>query len=202
PSAPMPVERPPGTEDAHARVLGHRSLARSMLNPALLVATAHVAVAAAAALLGAALLLAGQALAIWLLLLAGLAGVGGGLAYLFFQDEDTQPLAGGMLPASQVGILGWALALVGPRPTLLALMPALMLLALRCAGRIAAGLFVCAALAVYVVAAVLALQFGLLPALQLDSLGLVLLDGACVCAGLLLTLVGALNAAGGRARAE
>src|SRR5262249_29524422 len=55
---------------------------------------------------------------------------------------------------------------------------------------------------VYVVAAVLALQFGLLPALRLDSLGLVLLDGACVCAGLLLTLVGALNAAGGRARAE
>jgi len=77
-----------------------------------------------------------------------------------------------------------------------------MLLALRCAGRIAAGLFACAAVTVYLAATALVLQFGLLPAVQLDSLELALLDGACVCAGLLLVLVGALGAAGGRARAE
>src|SRR5262249_8814552 len=43
---------------------------------------------------------------------------------------------------------------------------------------------------------------GLTPAIQLDGMGQILLDGTCICAGLLLALVGALTADGGRARAE
>jgi hypothetical protein len=166
------------------------------------VATVHAVAAVAAALLGAALLLAGDPIAVWLLLLAGLAGISGCLAYVLLQDEEAHTLAGGVLLASQVGILGWGLWLVGPRPALLALVPALMLLALRCAGRIAATLFVCAILVVYIAVTVLVLQFGLPPAIQLGSLEAVLLDGACVCTGLLLVLIGALGAADRRARAE
>src|SRR5262249_25584359 len=145
-------------------------------------AAVHAALAALAALVGAALLIAGHSLAVWPLLLAGLAGASGGLVYLIVQFEGVQPLAGGVLLAAQLGTLGWALLLVGPRTALLMLVPGLTLPALRYAGRIAAGLFVCAALVLYGAYAMLALQFGLLPAVQLDTLGLTLLDGACICA--------------------
>ncbi len=162
-------------------------------NIVLAVAACQAALVAVAALVGALLLIDHQSLAIWAWIFAGIAGLGGWLAYAIGQDEQAQTFAGGILLVSQVGMLGWAFAVVGPRASLLAVVPPLMLLALRMAGRAAATVWVIVMLVIYAVFLIFAAGLGLQPAVRLDASAGALLDGILVCSGLVLTLAGLLR---------
>ena len=171
-------------------------------NIVLAVAACHAGLVAVAALVGALLLIDHQSLAIWAWLFAGIAGLGGWLAYTIGQDEHLQSLAGGVLLVSQTGMLGWAFALVGPRASLLVIMPPLMLLALRTAGRAATTIWMIATLLVYIIFLRFATDIPLQPALRLDSGARALLDGALVGVGIALTLAGVLRTGERLLRAE
>jgi hypothetical protein len=189
-------------EDEEPRTLFSRPRPLESANIVLAVAAAHAALVALAALIGAMLLITQHPLTIWLWLFAGVTGAGGWLAYAIAQNEDRRPFAGGVLLASQLGVLAWALALLGPRASLLALVPALLLLGLRMAGRPAATIWVLAVCALYCVALVLGVVIGVQPALRLAPGAATLLDAGLVCAGLLLTLAGMSRMVGASVRAE
>jgi hypothetical protein len=162
----------------------------------------HAGVAAVAAVVGAALLLLDRHEALWPLSLMVIAGLGGWLAYVFTHRLEAPRLAGALLLASQLGALGWLMALLGPRVSLLALVPFLMLLSLRTAGRSVAVAAVLGALALYAAFAVLTLQAGLQPALDLPAGLLLLLDGLIAAAGLIAALLVALALSRRQQRAE
>jgi hypothetical protein len=113
-----------------------------------------------------------------------------------------QTFAGGILLVSQAGMFGWAIALLGPRAALLALVPPLMLLALRMAGRAATTVWVIATLVIYAVFLGFATEIPLQPALRLEGGVTALLDGALVCAGLASTLASMLRMGERLIRAE
>ncbi|HEX6121641.1 MAG TPA: hypothetical protein VFY89_00700, partial [Ktedonobacterales bacterium] len=136
---PMEVERPrleggaSGTEAPPAASLSARHGHQPFPAPDLLVMTmgGHAALAAIAAILGALLMLGGAWIGLAWLACATLAGCSGGLAYLLEQQPATRRLAGMTLICAQVGMFAWAMELIGPRATLLALAPALAVLAAR-----------------------------------------------------------------------
>lgn len=168
----------------------------------LVVASLHAALAVVATLVGAALLLAGSRLWFWPLLLAGAAGPGGWVAYAASQAGRRHTTAAAALACSQAGLLVWALAVAGPRTSLLLLVPGAVFLALRTSGRTTAALLAVAALAAYATDRVLSLVWGVPPVIPLDPLPSALLDGALAALGVLLAIAGAFDATAGRAQAE
>lgn len=205
PEASHPAPRhdhPARPADRPRRAAAGRPLPLPRAEVVLVVASAHAALAVVATLLGAALLLAGYQLWFWALILAGVAGVGGWVAYAATQTARERALASAALVCSQAGLLGWALAFVGPRVALLLFVPGAAILAQRTSGRRAATSLVVLALAAYATDVVLSLTFGLAPAVALDPVPSAILDGALAAIGLLLALFGALDATAGRAKAE
>jgi hypothetical protein len=164
------------------------------------VAVAEAGLAAVAALFAAALLLMDSAGASWPLALAMIAGLGSWLAYGLARDtSEGRKSAGAVLLASQLGMLAWGMALVGPRASLLLLVPGALLLSLRITDRVVAATGAVLALVIYGV--FLWLHQVVQPALSLSSSGFAILDGVLVVFGMGLTLSTALNlhASGGKA---
>lgn len=166
------------------------------------VAVAHAGVAAAAAVAGAVMLLLDAPGALWPLSLTLITGVGGWLAYALAARSGARGTAATVLLASQLGILAWLLALLGPRAALLAIVPALALLALRMMGRGAAMAVAIGAFALYVVSAAVTLGAVAAPGAALDAGGAALADGLALAAGLGATLLGMLHLANSRAWSE
>lgn len=164
------------------------------------VAALHAGLAAAGALTGAGLLVTGTGYALWPLVLAAIAGAGGWLAYA--ASGRSLRLAAWLLLVAQLGMLAWLLALLGARGALLALVPALALLALRWLGRVAASSLAVCALALYALAASLQLTGALPVPITLSAGGYVLLDGSIVAVGLLEMLLLASRMQSSRVRAE
>ncbi len=79
------------------------------------IAVVEASVAAVAAISMAVLMLVGSAGAYWALALTVIAGLGGLLAYALAHDDASQRSAGAILLASQLGMLAWGMALLGPR---------------------------------------------------------------------------------------
>jgi hypothetical protein len=165
------------------------------------VAGVHAALATAGALVGAALLVASQPSALWALAFTAIVGLGGWVGYALAQGKRTHT-AVRVLLISQVAALAWLLALVGPRPSVLALAPIPALLALRLRGRGAATLATLAPLALYIVASPLVLTGVLLPALVASPAAYTVLDIFFVGVGLLTTLAGIAGLHARQARAE
>ncbi len=168
----------------------------------MLVAGGHAAVATLAALAGAVLLVEEQAVAVWPLALTAVAGVGGWLAYALAQQKRSRSLAGVALLCSQLGMLAWLLAFVGPRAAVLVLVPAMTFLALRTAGRVAAGSGVAVALALYALFVALALRGTVGPVVALDAGATAVLDGVLVVLGLVVMFLAANWSHTARMRAE
>ncbi|HEX8036659.1 MAG TPA: hypothetical protein VF510_22565, partial [Ktedonobacterales bacterium] len=99
-----------------------------------------------------------------------------------------------------IAVLGWAFALLGARASLLVLAPAMLLLALRTAGRLVMMLGAGAAFVLYIAAALFA---PVLPISRPDFLPteLAVIDGVVVFVGLVTLLVLALDLQNGRIRA-
>ena len=165
------------------------------------VAGVQVAVAAAAALTGATMLVLGNPGGWWPIALAGIACIGGWLAYVFAHYVRWEHVSGFMLAFSQVVVLGWCMALVGPHASLLVLAPAIALLALRTSLRFVAVYSALASVGLYIAFASLTLSGQLQPALQLDPTAGAVFDGVVVILGLALLLWGALDLHAGRERA-
>ena len=166
------------------------------------VAVAHAGIAAAAALTGAGMLVLGAPGALWPLSLMAIAGAGGWLAYGLAQHGDMRRIAGVVLMLSQLAALGWLLALLGPRAALLAVVPALALLALRTGGQGAAIEAGAAALALFAGYTVLTLNGLLTPGIRLDAEAQALVDVVAVAAGLGVTLYAASRVASAGSRVE
>lgn len=160
----------------------------------------HVGIAAAAALVGAGMLMEGIGQPLWPFTLAALAGVGGWLSYAL--AVPARRLAAGALVLADMSVLAWLLALVGLRVAVLALVPAVALLALLWLGRAGAYVVAGVALALYALAAVLAVNGALVPTVALTPVGSVLLDGAFVAAGLLAMVLPASRIHRAQVRAE
>lgn len=153
------------------------------------VAGAHAAVAAVAALVGAALLVQGASGAVWALTLTAIAGAGGWLAYALGQQRRFHVAAGAVLMLSQLGILVWLLLIFGPRGALIALTPAIILLALRMASlRVAASGSVLA-VGAYVTLGVLSVRGAVHPALRLTASAQLVSDIVAVTGGLAISLL-------------
>jgi hypothetical protein len=121
-----------------------------------------------------------------------IAGLGSWVAYGVVRDTSGEhPRAGAVLLASQLGILAWSMALLGPRISLLLLVPGLLLLALRITSRAIAALG--AVLSVGIYGIFLWLQQMAQPALSLSSSGYATLDVTLAILGVGLLLVTALN---------
>jgi hypothetical protein len=146
-------------------------------------AIAQAALALLGALVFASLALRGDQQALQALLFASLAGVPAGVAYALASRRSLALLGALTLVASQVALFAWSFALVGPRPALLLLAPALIVVAMEMSGT-ALGVVLAAGLgAVYA-------WFALIPAhgdavaARLDLVA-VLVGLAAVCAALL-----------------
>jgi len=165
-------------------------------------AAVHAALAVLSSLAGMALLLQSMPGAVWLLSLAGICGAGGWLAFALAQQDERHALAGAALLLSQLGVLMWLLALFGPRAAILALVPALSLLALRTTWRNLAMAGIVVALALYVADSALTLAGWLQPGLSADAGLQALVDGGFLTLGLGLTLFTLLALHTRQARAE
>jgi hypothetical protein len=95
-------------------------------------------------------------------------------------------------------MLTWGMVLVGPRVSLLMLVPEMLLLSLRITRRIVAVAGVVSAMAVYGLLEILQLS----PVLLLDGAWLAVLDGILVVAGLALLIGTALDLYSSRSRAD
>ncbi len=166
------------------------------------IAVVEASVAAVAAISMAVLMLVGSAGAYWALALTVIAGLGGLLAYALAHDDASQRSAGAILLASQLGMLAWGMALLGPRASLLALLPIVLLLALRTTNRVIASLGVVVALAVYGLFELLSLNNLVRPALQLNTTLAAVFDGIFVVSGMLLLLRAVLDIHASRSKAE
>lgn len=161
----------------------------------------HTAVAVVGALSGAVLLLARQPVGLWPLTLAIVTGIGGWLANSLAQRSREGAVFA--LATTDVGVLIWLLALVGPRISLLFLVPGLALFALQLAGRPRpAGVVMVASVAAYVVCAALSYGGLLRPMLTFSDVTGAVFDGALACLGLLLFFRLALAAEARRHKAE
>jgi hypothetical protein len=165
-------------------------------------AAVHAALATLSSLAGMVLLLQSMPGAVWLLSLAGICGAGGWLAFALAQQDERHALAGAALLLSQLGVLVWLLALFGPRAAILALVPALTLLALRTTWRNLAMAGIVVALALYVADSALTLAGWLQPGLSADAGLQALVDGCFLTLGLGLTLFTLLALHTRQARAE
>lgn len=190
------LPRPPRV--LRAGPAGHGLPPADALLPA---AGVHTAVAVVGALSGAVLLLARQPVGLWPLTLAIVAGIGGWLANSLAQRAREGAVIA--LAATDVGLLIWLLALVGPRISLLFLVPGLALFALHLAGRPRpAGIVVLISMVAYVACAALAYSGLLQPLFTFTDASGAVADGALACLGLLLFFRLALAAEARRHKAE
>lgn len=167
------------------------------------IAVVEAAVAAISAICTAVLLVYGSTIAFWTLGLTLIAGVGSWLAYMLASTHAVdRKNAGAVLLGSQLGMLGWSLALLGPLTSLLLLLPALFLLSLRVTSRAMATAGMVIALTMYLVFEILVLHQVLRAALQTDDAWLAALNSLFATVGVLLFLVAALDLHASRSRAE
>lgn len=155
---------------------------------------AQAIVALIAALLGAIAAFSDEVTSLWALSFALVAGVGAALTLWLSHRRNGSALGLLALLASHLGLLAWALALVGPRASLLTLAPPLVVLALRLGGRSVAALLVGATLALYGACLSLVATGQFTPALALPNDASALLDGAIVAVGMAATLIALLMA--------
>lgn len=128
---------------------------------------------------------AAQAIFVWALALALIAGLGAWLGYLCAQLG--RPLLATLaLLLSQLGALVWALGLLGPRAALLMLAPASVALALRGAGRLSAMVAGLAWFTLYLADLALNLLGAQHPHLILGLAGAALVDVSLTLVGLWL----------------
>lgn len=153
------------------------------------VAGAHAAIAAMAALAGATLLVRGASGAIWPLTLTAIAGLGGWLAYALGQQPAYRRVAGAALTLSQVGVLLWLMLVIGPRSSLVALAPAVALLALRMSGLLAAIAGSVLAVAAYLTVSLLSVSQRVTAPVRVSQTGGVLFDVAAASIGVGVALV-------------
>lgn len=185
----------------HRAAVGRRlSLPPSFI--VVVVAGIHAALTVMTALASAALLLTGNPLWIWLLALSGILGAGAWIAHADTQSSTRRSLAATALACSHIGVLVWALAFLGPRPSMLLLVPGAGFLALRVGGRGLATFFAAACFTAYMASAVLAPVLGLAPVISLGTPIDAVFDDTLIAVGLTLALAGAFDATAGRAQAE
>ena len=146
-------------------------------------AVAQAALALLGALVFASLALRGDPQALQALLFASLAGVPAGMAYALASRRSFALLGALALIASQIALFAWSFALVGPRPALLLLAPALIVVAMEMSGK-ALGVVMAAGLgAVYAWFALISAHGASVTA-SMDLIA-VLAGLAAVCAALL-----------------
>ena len=138
----------------------------------------------------------------WMLAGALIAGLGSATAYTLNEVAALRRFAPGALVVSQLGLLIWGLLLVGPRASLLALVPALVEVALLMADALLASAYALLAMLIYALFAGLSLSVGVTPAITLNPAGGVALDVFCVVVGLLAGLWLLLAIQSGRERAQ
>jgi hypothetical protein len=98
-------------------------------------AVAQATLALLGALVFASLALRGDPQALQALLFASLAGVPAALAYTLASRRALAPLGALALIVSQIALFAWGFAMVGPRPALLLLTPALLAVAMEMSGK-------------------------------------------------------------------
>jgi hypothetical protein len=134
-------------------------------------------------------MLAANALAIVLLAFAALAGGSAGLAYLLDQRRGMRMWSAALLAASQIAMLGWVLVMIGPRPALLAGVPALFILMARVLGRERSRIHALLLLGLYGLCALLAGTGQLMPLLTIQGSAARWLDAVVVLLGASLSLL-------------
>ena len=183
------------------REAAYRSSAPQEISLVVSVAAAHALVATAAALVAAGLAVMTPRSALWALALALIAGVGAGLAFVAGQRRMYAQGALWLL-LSELGMLAWGLAALGPRPALVTLAVGGVALALRARGRTTATCTLVGALTLYA-ASLIATFMGMWRApFTLGALPAALLDAACVAAGLTLALAAMAGWSASRAKTE
>ena len=153
-------------------------------------------------LIGTLVALNNGAMATWALVGAAIAGAGAAIAYAASEVAAWQRFAPYVLVVSQLGLLTWAMLVLGPRPSLLALVPALIETALLMSGALLASVLLFGALLIYALFAGLSISIGLAPVNALDPTAAVVLDVVFVVVGLLAALWLLLTIQGGRERAQ
>ncbi|HEU5347138.1 MAG TPA: hypothetical protein VFU63_00870 [Ktedonobacterales bacterium] len=143
-----------------------------------------------------------NSLGTWILVGAIIAGAGGAVAYVFGEHESLWRFSPYVLVASQLGLLAWAMLLVGPRASLLALVPAFVEVALLMSGSLLASLVAMGALLVYAFFAGLSISVSMTPVSTPGATGAAVLDVICVVIGLLATLWLLLTIESGREHAR
>ncbi len=148
-------------------------------------AAVHAALAVVAAGAGAVFALLEQSqLAITILLLTGILGLGAALAYSFAETFSNTRVAGSILIVSQLGALLWSFLLIGYRPSLLLLIPGLVILAMRMVGQLAGLCMAAGAALLYCLSAWASFNGYFQPRLPLDSGALLFIDTVVVLAGI------------------
>jgi len=146
-------------------------------------AVAQAALALLGALVFASLTLRGDQQALQALLFASLAGVPAALAYALASRRTLALLGALALIVSQIALFAWGFAMVGPRPALLLLTPALLAVAMEMSGK-TLGVVMAAGLgAVYALFA-LSPAYGAAATASFDVIA-VLVGLATVCVALL-----------------
>lgn len=138
----------------------------------------------------------------WLLVGALIVGVGGVLAYSLHEIEHLQRFAPIALLASQIGLLVWAMLLVGPRASLLVLVPALIEAAALMSDTLLASVFALVALLIYALFAGFSISLSFTPASAPSGAAALAFDVICVVVGLLAALWLLLAIMSGRERAQ
>jgi hypothetical protein len=162
----------------------------------------HALAGVVAALVAATLVLVGQPLGIAALALAGWITIGAALGYLLAAVTGSVRAGAVALVVTQLGALGWALALVGPEVALLLLLAPAVWLALRVGGRAAAVVCGVGGLAIYAGWTGVTAARLLIPLLRLSIAGSRWLEIALAVLAVGLTLGAAVAAADDRDRSE
>jgi hypothetical protein len=158
--------------------------------------------AVAVALAGAVVMVADQPGGASLLVLAAGTAAGSVTAFVVLYRWRSARPGAIILVITQLGMLAWALVLLGPDVILVVLIAPAIWLALRMGGRRAVVLCAAGALAAYA-AAVAAVAIGApLPRLHLDDGPRLLLQSAIALAGIVLTAAAVLATAAARDRGE
>lgn len=148
-------------------------------------AAVHTALAVVAAGAAAVFALQGQSeLAVSALLLTGILGVGAGLAYTFADTFASRRAGGAILIVAELGALWWSFLLIGYRPSLLLLIPGLVVLAMRMSGRLAGLLMATGAALLYCGSSWASFNGYFQPRLPLDGGTLLFIDTAVVLVGI------------------
>ena len=137
----------------------------------------------------------------WALVGALIAVSGAIAAYLLSESATLKRFAPHALLASQLGLLGWAMVVLGPRPSLLALAPALIAIMLLLGGASLASALTIGSLTIYAIFAGLYVSIGITPVVALAPATSVVLDVICIVVGLLAALWLLLAIQAGRERA-